>query len=334
MIAALFFGLLSGLFAAPAATDPRPESLEERPPAPAVVQDSGHPDKPAVDFHLRLRGRFLDELSDLGDITLNRGSVWTDTKIGDRIQVRATYDVGETRIHDLWAQYDFGGGVRLRVGRSAPLWLAEFTDAPFGFQMVGAANGAALTRPRETGLFLFVDRGRYTGRVHVVNGSGWKADENGFKDVLASAGRSFAVGGGTWKLDVGHYEGRDGPDDALTPKRQTALHLDGALGDRTFRSSVYQREQLGRSHVGGFARFRKRFPPGLWGGVEIGGESNHGSVDDPGNMSYFKVGTRYELPWTLTHLAADYRVRFGTISDHEIFVAFQWVFDFKNPKRN
>ena len=333
MTRALFLGLILGFLTVPALADPGREPAEERSEAAETAQDDAD-DKPAVDFHFRLRGRFIDELSDLGDVTIQRLSAWSDTRIGDRVQIRATYDVGDTRIHDLWVQYDLGGGIRLRAGRSAPLWLAEFTDAPFGFQMIGAAHGAALTWTRETGVFLFVDRGGYSGRVHVVNGSGWKADENGFKDVLASVGRSFAAGGGTWKLDVGHYEGRDGPADDLTPKRQTAVHLDGTLGDQTFRSSVYQREQNGRSHVGGFARFRKRLPPGLWGGVEIGGESNHGSVDDPGNMSYFKVGTRYQLPWILTHLAADYRVRFGTISDHEVFVAFQWVFDFKNPRRN
>ena len=333
MTRALFLGLILGFLTVPALADPGREPAEERSEVAEAAQDDAD-DKPAVDFHFRLRGRFIDELSDLGDVTIQRLSAWSDTRIGDRVQIRATYDVGDTRIHDLWVQYDLGGGIRLRAGRSAPLWLAEFTDAPFGFQMIGAAHGAALTWTRETGVFLFVDRGGYSGRVHVVNGSGWKADENGFKDVLASVGRSFAAGGGTWKLDVGHYEGRDGPADDLTPKRQTAVHLDGTLGDQTFRSSVYQREQNGRSHVGGFARFRKRLPPGLWGGVEIGGESNHGSVDDPGNMSYFKVGTRYQLPWILTHLAADYRVRFGTISDHEVFVAFQWVFDFKNPRRN
>ena len=335
MTAALLVGLVAGLFADPVAADPRPKAAEPRNAVSEAVRDSGDDDTPAVDFHFRLRGRFVDELSDLGDVTIQRLSLWSDTRIGDRIQMRATYDLDETRIHDLWVQYDLGGGVRLRAGRSAPLWLAEFTDAPFGFQMIGVAPGAALTWTRETGVFLFVDRGPYTGRVHVVNGSGWRADENGSKDVLASVGRSFSAGGGTWTLDAGHYEGRDGPDDALTPKRQTALHLDGTLGsDRTFRSSVFQREQNGREHVGGFARFRKRFPQGLWGGVEIGGETNHGPVDDAGHMSYVRVGTRYELPWTLTYLAADYRVRFGTVSDHEVFVAFQWILDFKNPRRN
>ena len=334
MTRALRLGLILGFLAVPALAGPGPESAEERSEVAETAQDDAD-DQPAVDFHFRLRGRFIDELSDLGDVTIQRLSAWSDTRIGDRIQIRATYDVGETRIHDFWVQYDLGGGVRLRAGRSAPLWLAEFTDAPFGFQMIRAANGAALTQVRETGVFLFVDRGPYTGKVHVVQGSGWKADPNGFKDVLASVGRSFSAGGGTWKLEAGHYEGRDGPDDDLIPRRQTALHLDGALGsDKTFRSSVYRREQNGREHLGGFARFRKRLPNGLWGALEIGGESNHGSVDDSGHLSYFKIGSRYELPWTLTYLAADYRYRFGTISDNEIFVALQWVLDFRNPRRN
>ena len=333
MARALFLGLILGFLAAPALADPGPEPNEERSEVAETAQDDAD-DQPAVDFHFRLRGRFVDELADLGDVTIQRLSAWSDTRIGDRVQIRATYDVGETRIHDLWLQYDLGGGIRLRAGRSAPLWLAEFTDAPFGFQMIGAAYGAALTWTRETGVFLFVDRGGYSGRVHVVNGSGWKADDNGFKDVLASVGRSFAVGGGTWKLDVGHYEGRDGPDDDLTPKRQTAVHLDGTLGGQTFRTSVYQREQNGREHLGGFARYRKRLPNGLWGALEIGGESNHGPPEASTHSSYFKIGSRYELPWVLTYLAADYRRRFGQFSDNEIFVALQWILDFKNPRRN
>ena len=331
MMRALFLGLVLGLFAAPAPAESPPP--EERPAPAEAAQDAG--DEKAVDFHFRLRGRFVDELSDLGDVTIQRLSVWSDTRIGDRVQVRATYDLGETRIHDLWLQYDLGGGVRLRAGRSAPLWLAEFTDAPFGFQMIGVAPGAGLTWTRETGVFLFVDRGAYSGRVHVVNGSGWNADTNGFKDVLASVGRRFDVGGGSWKLDVGHYEGRDGPDDDLIPRRQTALHLDGTMGsDKTFRSSVFQREQNGREHAGGFARFRQRLPQGLWGALEIGGETNHGPVDDSTHSSYFKIGTRYELPWVLTYVAADYRKRFGAFSDNEVFVALQWILDFKNPRRN
>ena len=203
MTRALFLGLILGFLTVPALADPGREPAEERSEAAETAQDDAD-DQPAVDFHFRLRGRFIDELADLGDVTIQRLSAWSDTRIGDRVQIRATYDVGDTRIHDLWVQYDLGGGIRLRAGRSAPLWLAEFTDAPFGFQMIGAAHGAALTWTRETGVFLFVDRGGYSGRVHVVNGSGWKADENGFKDVLASVGRSFAAGGGTWKLDVGH----------------------------------------------------------------------------------------------------------------------------------
>ena len=158
MTRALFLGLILGFLTVPALADPGREPAEERSEVAEAAQDDAD-DKPAVDFHFRLRGRFIDELSDLGDVTIQRLSAWSDTRIGDRVQIRATYDVGDTRIHDLWVQYDLGGGIRLRAGRSAPLWLAEFTDAPFGFQMIGAAHGAALTWTRETGVFLFVDRG-------------------------------------------------------------------------------------------------------------------------------------------------------------------------------
>ena len=334
MTRALFFGLSLGLLTVPALADPGPVPAEERSEVVETAQDDAD-DKPAVDFDFRLRGRFIDNVSDLGDITVQRLSVWSDFRIGDRVQARASYDVGETRIHDLYVQYDLGGGVRLRAGRSAPLWMAEFTDAPFAFQMISAANGAALTQIRENGVFLFVDRGPYSGRLHVVRGSGWAEDPNGFKDVIAGVGRSFEAVGGRWKLDAGHYEGRDGTGDDLIPRRQTALHLDGTIGsNRTFRSAVYRRDQNEREHAGGFARFRHRLPQGVWAGFELGGETNHGPAEDPGHLSYVRIGARYELPWTLTHLEADYRVRFGTISDHEVFVALQWVLDFKNPRRN
>ena len=329
--------LVPVLFAASAlgAPGPEPGPRAARPVAPETTQGDADTDEPTVDATFRLRGRFIENLSELGDITVQRLSVWSDFRIGDRVQARASYDVGETRVHDLYLQYDFGGGVRLRAGRSAPLWMAEFTDAPFAFQMIGAANGAALTQVRENGVFLFVDRGGYSGRLHVVRGSGWQEDPNGFKDVIAGVGRSFEAAGGSWKLDAGHYEGRDGTGDDLVPRRQTALHLDGTIGsNRTFRSAVYQRDQDERQHIGGFARFRQRLAPRVWTGIEVGGESNNGSIEDPDHLSYVRIGARYELPWTLTHIEADYRRRFGAISDHEVFVALQWILDFRNPRRN
>lgn len=335
MTRALLAGLVFAVLAAPVLAEPRPEPGEKRPAAVTATQDDADDDAPAVDWDFRLRGRFIDNLSDLGDVTVQRLSLWSDFRIGDRVQARASYDVGATRIHDLYVQYDLGGGVRLRAGRSAPLWMAEYTDAPFAFQMIGAANGAALTQIRENGVFLFVDRGGYSGRLHVVRGSGWAEDPNGFKDVIAGVGRSFEALGGRWKVDVGHYEGRDGTGDDLIPRRQTAAHLDGTIGsNRTFRSAVYRQDLSGRQHTGGFARFRQRFPQGVWAGIEIGSESNRGPVEDPDNQNYVRMGVRYELPWTLTHIEADYRRRFGAISDNEVFVNLQWILDFKNPRRN
>lgn len=335
MTRALLAGLLFAVPAAPVLAEPFPEPDEKGPAATVAAQDDADDDGPAVDWDFRLRGRFIDNLSDLGDITVQRLSVWSDFRIGDRVQARASYDVGATRIHDLYVQYDLGGGVRLRAGRSAPLWMAEYTDAPFAFQMIGVAPGAALTQIRENGVFLFVDRGGYSGRLHVVRGSGWAEDPNGFKDVIAGVGRSFGALGGRWKVDVGHYEGRDGTGDDLIPRRQTAAHLDGTIGsNRTFRSAVYRQDLSGRQHTGGFARFRQRFPRGVWTGIEIGSESNRGPVEDPRNQSYVRMGVRYELPWTLTHIEADYRRRFGAISDNEVFVNLQWILDFKNPRRN
>ena len=335
MTRVLLPGLVFGLVALPGLAEPRPEPDEKNEAAVEITQDDPDADEPLVDWDFRLRGRFIENLSELGDITVQRLSVWSDFRIGDRVQARASYDVGATRIHDLYVQYDLGGGVRLRAGRSAPLWMAEFTDAPFAFQMIGAANGAALTQIRENGVFLFVDRGGYSGRFHVVRGSGWAEDPNSFKDVIAGVGRSFEGLGGRWKVDVGHYEGRDGIGDDLIPRRQTAAHLDGTIGsNRTFRTAVYQRDQNEPKHVGGFARFRHRLPQGVWTGIEFGGETNHGPLEDSSHQSYLRAGVRYELPWTLTHIEADYRRRFGAISDNEVFVALQWILDFKNPRRN
>lgn len=335
MMKAFLAGLVFGLIAAPTLAESGSEPDEKRTAAVTAAQDDTDDDAPVVDYTFRLRGRFIDNLSDLGDVTVQRLSVWSDFRIGDRVQARASYDVGATRIHDLYVQYDLGGGVRLRAGRSAPLWMAEYTDAPFAFQMIGVAPGAALTQIRENGVFLFVDRNGYSGRLHVVRGSGWAEDPNGFKDVIAGVGRSFEALGGSWKVDVGHYEGRDGTGDDLIPRRQTAAHLDGTIGpNRTFRTAVYRQDLSGRQHTGGFARFRQRFAPRVWTGIEIGSESNRGPVEDPANQNYVRMGVRYELPWTLTHIEADFRRRFGAISDNEVFVNLQWILDFKNPRRN
>ena len=57
-------------------------------------------------------------------------------------------------------------------------------------------------------------------------------------------------------------------------------------------------------------------------------------METPGHSSYLTAGTRYELPWNMTHLSADYRFRFGAVQDHELLLLFQWLFDFQNPRRN
>ncbi len=276
--------------------------------------------------HLRLRGRHIyNSLTE--DVTTERLTVWTDTRIGDRIQIRGVWDVGETRVHDLWAQYRANDWLRIRAGRAAPLWLPEFTEPPFAFQMVGSNPGSALTRPRETALMFLVDRGRYTGAFHLVNGTGFAPEDNDFKDVLLGVGRFL---GDDWKLDLGHYEGRDGPD-ADVPRRQTAVHLDGSPGrDATIRAALHRSELSGAERFGGFVRVRRFLPEHrMWGALELGTETNH----DDSHQSHVIAGVRYELPWTLSHVAADYRRRFGAVSDNALLVMIQWVLDFRAPRR-
>ena len=290
---------------------------------------------PLVDFNVRFRGRVLDEFQELGDPEVGSFSIWSKTKIGDRIVTNITYDLGKTRMHDFWVQFDVGGGLQVRAGRSSLAWLGEFTESSHSRQMVYAAVGSSLTRSREVGVFLFADRGPYNARLHVVQGSGYEADNNSSKDMLASVGRTFDVAGSSWLVDAGHYEGRDGPDDALVPRRQTGVHVDGVLGSgQVFRGAAFRREQHGREHLGGFARLRHRLPQGIWAAAELGTETNHGPLNNPGHSSYLIAGARYELPWNMTHLSADYRWRFGATGDHELLLLFQWLFDFQNSRRN
>ena len=296
---------------------------------------SGAGAAPFVDMNVRFRGRVLDEAGDLGDPSISSFSLWSKTQIGNRILTNVTYDLGKTRMHDFWMQFDVGGGLQIRAGRSSLAWFGEFTESSHSRQTIQAAVGARLTRSRETGIFLFLDRGAYNARLHVVQGSGYEAEDNSWKDVLGSVGRTFDLGGASILLDAGHYEGRDGPDDALTPRRQTGFYLEGETdGNRDFRGAAFRREQFGREHFGGFARFRHRFPQGIWAMGEFGAETNHGPVEAPGHSSYIVIGTRYELPWNMTHLSADYRYRFGAVADHELLLLFQWLFDFQNPRRN
>ena len=288
-----------------------------------------------VDFNVRFRGRALDEFDELGDPEISSFSIWSKTRIGERIVTNITYDLGKTRMHDFWVQFDLGGGIQVRAGRSALAWLGEFTESSHSRQMVHAAVGSRLTRSREVGVFLFADRGPYNARLHFVQGSGYEAEDNSWKDVLGSVGRTFEIAGSSWLVDAGHYEGRDGPDDALVPRRQTGVHVDGALGPgRIFRGAAFRREQHGREHLGGFVRFRRRFPQGLWAAGEFGTESNHGPLENPGHANYLIAGARYELPWNMTHLSAEYRWRFGAVGDHELLLLFQWLFDFQNSRRN
>lgn len=285
--------------------------------------------------NVRFRGRVLDELRELGDPEISSFSIWSKTAIGDRIVTNITYDLGKTRMHDFWAQFDIGGGLQVRVGRSSLAWLGEYTESSHYRQTILAAVGTKLTRSREDGVFLFFDRGPWNARFHVVPGSGYEAENNSFKDVLTSLGRTFDIAGNSWLVDVGHYEGRDGPDDALVPRRQTAVHVDGVLGSgQVFRGAAFRRAQDGREHFGGFARLRHRLPEGVWALAEFGTETNHGPLDSRGHSSYLIAGGRYELPWTYTHLSAEYRWRFGAVGDHELLLLFQWLFDFQNPMRN
>jgi len=178
----------------------------------------------------------------------------------------------------------------------------------------------------------FVDQGRYTGAFHLVNGTAWEPEDNDFKDVLASVGRFFGDGN-EWKLDAGHYEGRDG-EDADIPRRQTTVHLDGRLSGGTVRAVAYRSDLNGREHFGGFLRARRFLPEyDLWGMLEVGTETNHAGPDGDTHRSHVIAGLRYELPWTLTHLSADYRRRFGAVSDNTVLVMIQWVLDFRSPLR-
>ena len=312
-----------------------PEAAEGEAGADAGAAQLGAGTPPFVDTNVRFRGRVLDEAGDLGDPSISSFSLWSKTKIGNRIVTNVTYDLGKTRMHDFWAQFDLGGGLQVRAGRSSLAWFGEFTESSHSRQTIQAAVGTKLTRSRETGIFMFLDRGAYNARLHVVQGSGYEAEDNSFKDVLGSVGRTFDIGGASILLDAGHYEGRDGPDDALTPRRQTGFYMEGETdGSRDFRGAAFRREQFGREHFGGFARFRHRFPQGVWAMGEFGTETNHGPVEDPVHSSYIAMGTRYELPWNMTHLSADYRWSFGWQPDHELLLLFQWLFDFQNPRRN
>ena len=303
--------------------------------ADSEAAQSGAGAAPFVDMNVRFRGRVLDEAGDLGDPSISSFSLWSKTKIGNRIVTNVTYDLGKTRMHDFWAQFDVGGGFQIRAGRSSLAWFGEFTESSHSRQTIQAAVGTKLTRSRESGVFMFYDRGAYNARLHVVQGSGYEAEDNSQKDVLGSVGRTFDIAGAAVLLDVGHYEGRDGPDDALIPRRQTGFYVEGELdGSRDFRGAAFRREQFGREHFGGFARFRQRFPEGIWAHGEFGMETNHGPLEAPGHSSYLTAGTRYELPWNMTHLSADYRYRFGAVADHELLLLFQWLFDFQNPRRN
>ena len=329
------------LAAAEEGEDERSAVVEEPTEADAPDGDSSEAGQsgagaaPFVDMNVRFRGRVLDEAGDLGDPSISSFSLWSKTQIGNRILTNVTYDLGKTRMHDFWMQFDVGGGLQIRAGRSSLAWFGEFTESSHSRQTIQAAVGARLTRSRETGIFMFLDRGAYNARLHVVQGSGYEAEDNSWKDVLGSVGRTFDLGGASLLVDAGHYEGRDGPDDALTPRRQTGFYLEGETdGSRDFRGAAFRREQFGREHFGGFARFRHRFPQGIWAMGEFGAETNHGPVEAPGHSSYIVTGTRYELPWNMTHLSADYRYRFGAVADHELLLLFQWLFDFQNPRRN
>jgi len=317
------------------ASAPEAEADEDGESAGSGTAQIGAGAAPFVDMNVRFRGRVLDEAGDLGDLSISSFSLWSKTKIGNRIVTNVTYDLGKTRMHDFWAQFDLGGGLQVRAGRSALAWFGEFTESSHSRQTIQAAGGTKLTRSRETGIFMFLDRGAYNARLHMVQGSGYEAEDNSSKDVLGSVGRTFGIGGASILLDAGHYAGRDGPDDALTPRRQTGFYMEGETdGSRDFRGAAFRREQFGREHFGGFARFRHRFPQGVWAMGEFGTETNHGPVEDPVHSSYIAVGTRYELPWNMTHLSADYRWSFGWQPDHELLLLFQWLFDFQNPRRN
>ena len=152
---------------------------------------------PLVDFNVRFRGRVLDEFQELGDAEISSFSIWSKTKIGDRIVTNITYDLGKTRMHDFWVQFDVGGGLQVRAGRSSLAWLGEFTESSHSRQMMYAAVGSSLTRSREVGVFLFADRGRYNARLHVVQGSGMR-QRTTRQRTCWRAGRTFDVASWWW----------------------------------------------------------------------------------------------------------------------------------------
>jgi len=239
--------------------------------------------------------------SDGQELLVHRARLWADGRLHPKLSVRFQYGFRPRRLFDLFVNYDPKPNLELRLGINYLPFIGDFTEAPFFLDTIDFPAGRLLFPAREVGAFVSGTKGQLAYNVSVVRGSGFRGDENSWKDVCGFV-RFPAL---TRRLTFGlaHYEGRAGPNGSLVPKRRSATDMVGEAHDRLTLKAAYVRGLDGRISTDA-AWFRAVVHAAK--SVDIVGEYDT-VVSGPRRRKWFDLGVNYKLRLPYSDLKFHYR---------------------------
>ena len=162
------------------------------------------------------------DINDRGEnqFLVKRCRLLTSGYILPKISFRVQHDFKSNQLMDTWISYKIPN-LEIRAGQSWLPWVGDFVESPFFLDMIDVPVGALLFPPRDKGVFVLGNHKSLYYKLSVVNGNGFKEENNKWKDVLGSIKYKSSF----LEAEIGHYEGRKGPDNSLEVKRRSALQV-------------------------------------------------------------------------------------------------------------
>jgi len=235
-----------------------------------------------------------------------------------KVSTRFQYDFASNMLMDTYVSFHHIPNLEIRVGKSWLPFVGEFKKAPRLLDMVDFTVGVKLFPSREQGIFLLGKYRSFSYSLSLVNGTGHKKEDNKYKDVFGFLKYKLYF----LEVGVGHYEGRDGADSALTIQRRTAVdfvvNIDSAL---TFKGAYIQARDSKLYSKGGWLRILAH----LNGLIDITGEYD---VFKEGDIKtrYFTVGLNHRLPIKYSNIKANYRQWLQPVSKRDLRIQFQILY--------
>ena len=137
-----------------------------------------------------------------------------------KISFKVQHGFSSNQLKDAWVSYKVPN-LEIRVGQSWLPFVGDFVESPFFIDPIDFSVGVLLFPAREKGIFILGNHKSLFYKLSIVNGNGFDEDDNKWKDVFGSLKYKSSI----FEGEIGHYEGRKGPDGSLIVKRWSALQV-------------------------------------------------------------------------------------------------------------